>query len=170
MSQDNVKKKTVNRNIAIALGVTCVILVGLLAFSVYQGLSDSAQITNLSNIVSLRASSVWANSYNVTQPSLRYSSSSSPAYSLLTYNASYAGYITVNVQSSSKPNIYVQVLYTTTYGINYDSTVSFNGVTLPSQAVFPVVPASIQIRVGNSVSGSNAPQTVTEIVTVTYYY
>ena len=179
------EKKVVNRNVAIALGITCIVILAASGgLYLYQASSNSAQITtlqtqvsslqsqvaNLTNIASLKQSTTWKDHYNVTQPSAKSSNSSSPAYSILTFTAGYAGYVNVSVTYSSKPNIYIQVIYTTSYGINYNSTVSLNGVTLPSYAVFPVVPANIQIIVGNAVLGSNAPKTVTETVTIKYCY
>ena len=128
------------------------------------------QVLNLTSISNLNQSTIWKNQYNVTQPSAKYGSSNNPAYSLLTFTANYAGYVNVSVTYSSKPNIYVKVTYATSNGIGYNNTVSLNGATLPSYAVFPVVPASIQITIGNAVIGSNAPQTVTETVTITYHY
>jgi len=75
----------------------------------------------------------------------------------------YAGYIIADVQSSSNTT-YVHVLYSY-YGVNYDHnvTVATNGV-----AYFPVLPAVVTIRVGNTEpTGSDS---VDSTVTAVYHY
>jgi hypothetical protein len=75
----------------------------------------------------------------------------------------YAGYITVDVQSTSNTT-YVQLLYTH-YPVTYDHnvTVSTNGA-----AYFPVLAGPVEIRVGNTdLPGSDL---LNATITATYYY
>jgi uncharacterized coiled-coil protein SlyX len=74
----------------------------------------------------------------------------------------YAGYVVINVQSSSNTT-YAQVVYTSSAGV------SFNGTTIvgtSGTAAFPVLPGPIGVFVGNTESTDN----VTATVTATYYY
>jgi hypothetical protein len=73
----------------------------------------------------------------------------------------YAGYISVNVQSSSS-STYVQMLYSS-YGVNYNDTVT---VGKSGTATFPVLPGTVEMKVGNTdtVDSDNAT------ATATYYY
>jgi hypothetical protein len=73
----------------------------------------------------------------------------------------YAGYVTVAVQSSSNTT-YVEVAYSA-YGVNYDNTIT---VGTSGTAAFPVLPASIEIRVGNT----DTVDSVNATVTATYHY
>jgi len=73
----------------------------------------------------------------------------------------YAGYVTVAVQSNSTTT-YVELAYSS-FGVNYDSRMT---VGTSGTAVFPVLPATIEIRVGNTEAVDN----VTATVTATYYY
>jgi cell division protein FtsL len=73
----------------------------------------------------------------------------------------YAGYVAVDVQSSSNTT-YVRMLYSS-YGVNYDDTVT---VKTSGTAAFPVLPGTIEIRVGNTDTVDSANATVTAI----YYY
>jgi hypothetical protein len=117
--------------------------------------SLTKQITNLTNIVDLANSTVWVNKVTVHQ--------AASAYTLWTFSASYAAYISVNVTFSTTTNTYVYV-YWTGLGVTYSSmiVVGTNGT-----AVFPVLPTSlIHITVGNS----NLTNEAVETVTITYYY
>jgi hypothetical protein len=167
------QKKGIGKSIVIALGILVVIL-GVSNVYVYSSLQGqitnlqnqitllnaqttllNAQISNLTNIVNLAKSTVWVNNQTITQPSYHYTS--------WTKSASYAGYVSVNVQSSTTSNTYVEVIWSA-YSGGYDNrtTVGASGT-----AVFPVLPSStIEIRVGNT----NLLNGATETVTVTYYY
>jgi hypothetical protein len=73
----------------------------------------------------------------------------------------YAGYVSVGVQSNSTTT-YVELAYSS-YGVNYDNNVT---VGTSGTAAFPVLPGSVEIRVGNK----EAVDSVTATVTATYYY
>jgi uncharacterized coiled-coil protein SlyX len=187
-------RRTVSRDVAVALLITCILLaVGLIAFIAYDTsivsdqsktianlnatvINDDAQINSLNSqvasqtnqinslnsqvadlnsIISLTNSQNWINSQTKTQ--------SASSYSYWTFTASYAGYVSVYVQSSTTTNTYAEVVYNS-HGINYDQTITVNsGETV----FFPILPSSgIQVRIGNT----NWFNDATETVTITYYY
>jgi len=195
------EKKIIGRNVAIALGITCIILaVGLVGAvanytSIISGKDNTIaskdskittkdntisslnlqiaskdsqisslnsqvtslqnQVNDLTNTVNLAKSTVWVDSEPVNQPA--------SSYVHWTFSASYAGYVSVNVQTSTTTNTYVRVIYSS-YGVNYDNQI---GVGTGGTAVFPILPASsIEIRVGNTNLFSGASETVS----ITYYY
>jgi hypothetical protein len=132
--------------------------------------SQASQISNLTSTIDLAKSTVWVNDQTVNQ--------SASSFTLWTYslnNAGYAGYVSVNVQSSTTNNTYVEVIWSaygrSAYGISYDNRIT---VGTSGTAVFPILPAQpsvpnypyIQIYVGNTNLFSGA----TETVTITYYY
>jgi cell division protein FtsL len=122
-----------------------------------QGSSLQSQVDNLNGIVNLAKSTVWKNGETISQPASSYTHWT-PAFS-----ASYAGYVSVWVQTSTTTNTYVRVIYTA-YGVNYDQQIN---VGTSGTAVFPLLPCSnIDIRVGNS----NLMNGATETVTITYHY
>jgi hypothetical protein len=71
----------------------------------------------------------------------------------------YAGYVTVQVQSSSNTT-YAQVVYST-YGVDYDET---KVVGTGGAVSFPVLPASIvEVKLGNTEASSSVEATVTAV-------
>ena len=195
------QKKVVNRNVAVAIGIICIILaVGLVgAIANYtlivngkdstiaskdleiadknseitekdntisslnsQIASKDSQISSLQNqvndlndIVNLAKSTVWASNSAVNQPA--------SSYTYWTRSATYAGYVSVNVQTSTTTNTYVRVIYSS-HGVSYDQQ---KGVGSGGTAVFPLLPSSsIEIRVGNT----NLLNGASETVSITYYY
>jgi len=109
----------------------------------------------LNDIVNLDKSTVLVNSQTISQPA--------NSYTYWTFSASYAGYISVNVESSTTTNTFVEVVYTS-HGVNYDERIT---VGTSGTAAFPVLPSNnIQVRVGNT----NLISGATETVTVTYHY
>ena len=74
----------------------------------------------------------------------------------------YAGYIVVQAQSSSNTT-FANVVYTTSYGVNYDEVVL---VGTDGAAAFPVLPGLIDVRIGNTETSS----TVSATVTARYHY
>jgi len=117
--------------------------------------SLQSKVDELVDIVGLRKSITWVQSRTVSQPSSEYTA--------WTFSADYAGYISVQVESSTTSNTYVRVLWSS-YGVNYDETIS---VGSRGTATFPVLPTSkVEVRVGNSNWFSGA----TETVTITYHY
>jgi predicted PurR-regulated permease PerM len=164
MSEPKVnERKMVRRSVAIALGIICIILlVGLLGTIVLIS-SLNSQVNDLTITLNLGKSTVWLNDKTVGQPASSYTSWTFSASEL-----SYAGYASVNVQTSTTGNTYAEVIYSS-HGVNYDNQIS---VGTGATAVFPVLPASsIEIRVGNT-NGVYpwASTPATETVTVTYYY
>jgi hypothetical protein len=114
-----------------------------------------AEYNNLSDIVNLAKSTVWVDDQTISQPA--------HSYTPWTVSASYAGYVSVWVQTSTTTNTYVRVIWSA-YGINYDQQIT---VGTGGTAVFPILPCSnIEIRVGNV----NLLTGATETVTITYHY
>ncbi|MCZ2809181.1 MAG: hypothetical protein O2V44_07505 [Candidatus Bathyarchaeota archaeon] len=113
----------------------------------------SSQVADLISIANLAKSTIWANLENIsTQAGYE------TGWNVI---ANYAGYVSAQVFSSTTDNIYVRVTYSS-HGVNYDNQIS---VGIGGTAVFPVLPAPIQISVGNP--GMTA---ATTIVTIIYYY
>jgi hypothetical protein len=155
------KKKVVSRNVAIGLGVLCVILLLTLAWITNYHASDNSRIASLQNqvdslnaIVNLQEYTTWANSITVSQ--------TAGAASMGNYTANYAGYVLVNVLSSTTSNTSVQVTYTS-HGLDYGNVVS---VGSGGSAIFPILPATITIWVDNT----NSLDSAIETVTILYYY
>jgi flagellar basal body-associated protein FliL len=143
--------------------------------------SLQAQNTNLQNevddldaIVHIAKSSTWTNSEIINQPANSYWSFSIRPSS--TNQVTYAGYVAVQVHSSTTDKTYVRVIYSTyvitsitdghasVTALDYDNQIS---VGASGTAVFPVIPISIlEIRIGNTDPINGA----TETVTIRYYY
>jgi len=180
MSAQKSGKKVASRNLAIALGIISIVfLVGLVGAilnytSIISGKDNDistrdSQIQTLTNqknqlqtwlqgnnsIANLTTSTIWVDSKTVSiQTSYQ---------SVWNSTANYAGYISVQVTGSpsTTSNFYVRVTYSS-HGVNYDNQI-YAGIS--GTAVFPVLPASIQIRVGNlGTALANAT------VTIMYYY
>jgi hypothetical protein len=112
------------------------------------------QITELNDIGNLSISTIWINNQTISQPA--------GSYTTWTRSASYAGYVSIQVSSSTSPT-FVNVTYSS-HGVNYNSqtNVGSNGI-----AYFPILPSpNIIVAVGNGLTNGNA----TETVTITYYY
>ena len=116
--------------------------------------SLNSKIIDLNDTINLTKSMVWINNQTVSQPE-------SPAYTGWMFSASYAGYVSVNVQSSTTTTTYVEVVYSS-YGVNYKNKIAVGGQGI---AVFPVLPSNVEVRVGNTETFG-----ATETVTITYYY
>jgi len=113
------------------------------------------QVNDLNDIVNLAKSTVWVNDQTISQPA--------SSYTYWTFSASYAGYVSVVVHTSTTTNTYVRVIYAS-HGVNYSNQI---GVGTGGTAVFPILPSSsIEIRVGNT----NLINGATETVTITFYY
>jgi hypothetical protein len=199
--------KVVGRNVAIALGIICLVLVASLGVVVYMVYSPTGQQTrinqlqtwldgnktllsqtqtclsgnvtalqnevgqynayvadhhatdegygSLQDIANLQASTVWVNDQTVSQPA--------SSYTIWTLSATYAGYVSIYVQSSSVSGTHVRVIYSA-YGVNFNQEIVVNA---GNTAIFPLLPSSsIQVEVGNG----NVLNGATETVTITYYY
>jgi hypothetical protein len=146
------EKNVVSRNVAVALGIICIVLtVGLIgAILVLQN-----QVNDLNSTLNLDKSTVWVSDQTLKQSANIYTTWA-PKFS-----ASYVGYVSVRVISTTA-EMYVRVIYTS-HGANYDNQIV---VGTDGTAVFPVLPSSsIEVRVGNTnFNGVNGA------VTITYYY
>jgi hypothetical protein len=169
MSKKPGEAKMVSKNVPIALGIICIILLVGLLEAILQISSLNSKVNDLTDIANLNESMVWVNDTTVTQTASNYTH--------WFFTPRYAGYVSVNVLSSTTSNTYVRVIYI--FGaVNYDNQIS---VGVSGTAVFPVSYAYIpptqntllpplippfEIRVGNTNLVGNA----TETVTVTYHY
>jgi predicted PurR-regulated permease PerM len=165
------EKKMVRGSVAIALVIICislaVVLIGAVSFYTSQISSLNSKVSDLTAIANLEKSTVWVNDTTVTQTASNYTS--------WFFSASYAGYVSVDVQSSTTNNTYVRVIYSS-YAINYDNTVTVGTsgtaafpVSIYQFLVFPLptkLSTNVEIRVGNTNTAGNA----TETITITYYY
>lgn len=171
------EKKVVSRNIAIGIGVLCIILlVSMVGIALHyasvqkdkdsqiadlqnQVTFDSSTIDRLTAIVNLTNSTVWVNHESINQPA----GNSSNTYTSWSYSVSYAGYVVVDILSSSNSNTYVELKYSWN-GVNYDNTVN---VGSGGSAWFPVLPSNnIDVRVINNSFFTGASETLT----ITYWY
>jgi len=159
-------KKLVSRNVAVALGIICIILVALIAYFTVVGISAQNSYNNLQNqnnqlqnIVNLANSTVWVNDQTVSQPA----GGLGVSYTTWSESASYAGYVSIDVLSSTTSKTFANVVYSA-YGVNYNDQVN---IGTSGTAYFPVLPSStltVEVGNGNLVNGA------TETVTITYYY
>jgi len=171
------EKKVVSRNIAIGIGVLYIILlVGMVGVALdyasvlndkdsqiadlqNQVTFDSSTIDRLTAIGNLTNSTVWVNHESIDQPA----GNSSNTYTSWSYSVSYAGYVVVDILSSSNSNTYVELKYSWN-GVNYDNTVN---VGSGGSAWFPVLPSNnIDVRVINNSFFTGASETLT----ITYWY
>jgi len=124
-----------------------------------------SQVNTWNDIALLKMHATIIEKQTINQPA-RY-------YTRWSWQAPYAGYITVQVHSSTTDTTYVQVLYSVYVefqgAVHFDQTVN---VGIGGKAVFPVLPSingnpcQIEIRVGNS----NLLTGATEVVSVVYHY
>lgn len=121
------------------------------------GLNVTTGLFTINSNASALQSTVWVNNQTVNNAADSYTS-------LGNFTANNAGYIVFNA-TSNKPRTYARITYSAN-GINFDSgeiTVGQNGT-----AVFPVLPATVQVIVGNHAANAGAAG-VTETVSVTYF-
>jgi uncharacterized coiled-coil protein SlyX len=114
----------------------------------------TSQITYYLSLMSLNETAYLFTAQTLTQDA----NTSTVVY---TNGIQYAGYVSVGVESSSNTT-YAQLVYSS-YGVNYDHNVT---VGTSGTAVFPILPAEIEIRIGNTEPVEN----VTVTVTATYRY
>jgi hypothetical protein len=167
------EKRVVSRRVASAVGALCIVLfiATVSTVAIYtsvvnnkdsqiadlqsQVASDNSTIDSLTAILNLNDSTVWVNAEPVNQTAGNFSSWS--------FSISYAGYVVVDILTSSNNNTNVEVKYSWK-GVNYDNT---TGVGPGGSAWFPVLPANnLGIRVINTNPSSNASETVT----IAYWY
>jgi hypothetical protein len=179
-------KKVVSRNVAIGLGIVCIIFIagigGAMAYyttqindrdtkysdyvathshtdSDYDSLQN--QVNALNNIINLSKSTVWANDVyeNLWD--------GNPIYNTPLYagNATYAGYIVVQV-STQWPNNTAEVTYSF-QGLSFDDKINFSGNTT---AIFRIMPSSnIKVYVYTEAIGILTGP-LDSYTTITYYY
>jgi len=109
------------------------------------------------NISNLADSAVWENNDSIQQPASQYTN--------WTESVNYAGYVSVYVQSSNVTGTHVAIAYSA-YGANF--TQENDDVTVGGTAVFPILPSTITVFVGNGNLGFEGG--ASETVTITYYY
>jgi hypothetical protein len=114
----------------------------------------NSQILALNSILYLNESGLLVNHQSINQAA----GANTTVYNNVPY---FAGYVSIDVQSNSTTT-YVEVIYSS-YGVNYDNSVI---VGTSGTAAFPVLPGSVEIRVGNT----EAVDSVTATVTATYHY
>jgi len=117
--------------------------------------SLNSQYSSLQSIVSLSQTETLVNSQTISQPAGAY-------YTFTFNNINYAGYITVDVLSSTVYNTTVVIKGTSSNGISYSSgqiAVGYSGTVS-----YPVLPGTVQVEIGSIFSGA------TETVTITYTY
>ncbi|MCZ2808331.1 MAG: hypothetical protein O2V44_03145 [Candidatus Bathyarchaeota archaeon] len=171
MSAQTSEKRVVRRTVAIGLGIVCImLLVGLVGvILVYSSMIDSkddaisdlnqqitslnSQVADLTSIANLSKSMYWLSFKNV---SIR-----AGYENVWNFISKYAGYVSVQIFSSTADTIYVRVNYHS-HGVHYDNQIN---VGMGGTAVFPVLPAPIQISIGNVDMTA-----VTATVTIIYYY
>jgi cell division protein FtsL len=133
----------------------------------YENTNLQSQVSDLTSIINLEKSTVWASNLTISQPA--------DSYTDMHFSVNYTGYVLVNVTSSNTDKTYAEVSYSGN-GIYYDNTIK---VGTNGTAAFPVVaipllifpymttlPTTIEVRIGNTNTVGNAIETST----ITYYY
>jgi len=141
-------KKMVSRNVAVAMGIICVVLVGSLAYFVVADNSSinnlqnqvnslQSQVKNLNNITELSDSSVWFENYTSNVNGLI----GSNYYTVV----SYAGYLILGASSTSN-DTWLSVTYSRDLPKlgqwNYDD--SINVSSSQTWHAFPILPSNIR--------------------------
>jgi len=118
--------------------------------------SLQSQVQNLQNIVNLQNSDTLWQDYTINE-------GSGGSY-YFSFTANYAGYVIVDVLSSTTSNTWVQI------EINNPSTGTIESqqftVGYSGTVYFPVLPGTVTIYIGNS----NLINGATQTVTITYVY
>jgi hypothetical protein len=125
--------------------------------------SDHRQLSSDNSIIGLQERTVWVNDQTVSQ--------TTSSYTTWTFSASNAGYVVVQVLGQSVLGTRVEALYSS-HGLNYNqSYTGSQAISAGGSAIFPILPSSnITIGVGSGNWISSLPTSVTETVTITYYY
>ena len=192
-------KKTVSRNVPIALGFICIILGTLLIGTTIYFTSTlntttnqkESIITDLNDTLNLMKCTVWVNNETVTQTASNYTS-----WKFMD-GAESAGYFEV-LTTSSTNSTYVEIIYNTTvqvgfeedgtyhytgtppdfafYQYNYDQRINVS--SFETISVFPILlePSWMMNQLHSTslveirVGNTNTIDNATETVLVTYYY
>ncbi len=109
-----------------------------------------SQVSKLTRTGTLQEDALLVDRETVSQPA--------NSYSNWYFNPAYAGYIMVDVTSSTN-NTYVAMIWST-LGVNYNEQ-----ITLGSHGIarFPVLPTMVELRVGNTDLSGEATENVTVI-------
>jgi predicted PurR-regulated permease PerM len=119
-----------------------------------QNAELTQKINNLTNVVNLQEQTTLVYQQTINQPA--------GSYTYWNFQLQYAGYIVVYVYSSTTTNTYVEVVWNYN-GINYDQSIT---VGASGSAAFPVLPTTVQVRVGNT----NIFNGATETASIVYVY
>jgi hypothetical protein len=141
------------------LKALCVLFVALVLAIIIGGLAAynselKARVQELEDIVNLRKSETLISRQTINEPA---------GYCVYwTFHLKYPGYVVVTIHASTTVNNCVEVMWSA-YGIDYHQRVSLR----PGEsAAFPILPADVEIRVGNTDLLIGATQTVS----IAYYY
>lgn len=108
------------------------------------------------NIINLQESQIIENDYTVNQPASQYSG--------ISFYAQYAGYVIVDVQSSTTTKTQVYIVENTNNAgqiVSQTYNIGSSGIVY-----FPVLPGQVTVYIGNS----NFINGASETVTITYIY
>jgi len=121
----------------------------------FQYLSLQSNYSYLQSIVSLSQTETLVNSQTISQGPNN--------GTVFTFNIQYAGYITVDVLSSTTSNTWAEIYEYSSNGMSYaiGQFVGYSGT-----GRFPVLPGTVKVEIGNS----NLFNGATETVTITYTY
>ena len=114
------------------------------------------EYSDLNDTVHLRKTEIVVDNLTVSEPA--------GSYYTKMLSLQYAGYITVDIESSTTDNTFVEVIYTS-YGVYYENKIIIIGYRGIVQ--FPVLPSEkIQVNIGITNLSGNA----TQAFTITYHY
>jgi hypothetical protein len=164
-------KKIVSRNIAVSLGIICIILIALIAYFTVTGISAQnnynnlqGQVKDLNDIVKLSKSSVWLENYTV--------SVGGPHEWSTLIIANYAGYLLVEASSTSN-DTWLAVDYSLT--LPKTGTYSFDKVVNVSSYqqwnAFSILPTNNTISdTGVYVAAGCYTENANVTISMIYYY
>ena len=101
--------------------------------------SLQVELQNLTYIVSLQQSRNYLTQYKLTQGADTYNS-------WIFTDIQYAGYIKVQIHSSNSTNNYVEVIYNY-FGSSWSLRKNLGSL---GSAIFPVLPTTVEVRIGNT--------------------
>jgi len=159
-------KSDIKNRVILILGIVTVVLVisNILMFTMLQGQVDDlttekntlqTQVEDLTDIVNLEKTAKIVDNQTVGQAANTYTS--------WTFSADYAGYVKVQIHSSTTSNTTISVYYESA-SFTLDEKISVGST---GSVVYPIIPTDlIEVRIGNT----NSLNSATERVSVTYHY
>jgi archaellum component FlaF (FlaF/FlaG flagellin family) len=187
-------KKVVSRNVAIAIGIICIILIALIAYFTITGISAQNSYNNLQN--ENKQLQTWLNGNETLLSQTQANNTNlqnqmndlmsilsldkstvwyngtlqivpSEMGTMLAENAPYAGFVSVHASSPPTNETVVELIfYSESLDIRHDETVN---VGSDGTAIFPVLPSSMGIYFSDpNLLGSGILRTAN--VTIAYYY